>query len=89
MAVGLVVAAHSWNVVVIAVVYLSATLLATVRREEQRLAAKFGEEYESYRTGQADASPRRFSFARAIANGEHRTIAGLITAMALLSLKAM
>jgi hypothetical protein len=83
--------------------YLMTTLTAAIRREEAFLHRSFRAEYDRYRGkesrnsgGTADAngrSPqqvaaRRFTWQQAIANREHRAVAGLIAVVLVLLLKA-
>ncbi len=91
MGVGLAVIANHLIVSALIAIYLVATLTAAIKSEEAFLRGKFGDRYEKYRrTGDASDADRRrrFSFAQAIANREHRTIAGLGVALLLLFLKA-
>ena len=46
-------------------------------------------DHPAYRDGRAPEMPRRFSLARAVANREHRAIAGLAVALALLVWKVL
>ena len=85
---GLAVASASVIVAILIGVYLAVTILAAVRTEEASLRTQFGGAYDAYKDGRAPAPARRFSFERAIANGEHRTMAGIAAAVLLLALKA-
>jgi len=88
MGAGLAIASASIPVAVLVAVYLTATLVAAVRTEEAALMSRFGDSYDRYkRAGQVDER-RRFSYAQAIANREHRAVVGLAGALALLALKA-
>jgi hypothetical protein len=69
-------------------VYLGATIAAAVRTEEAFLRDQFDGAYQRYKAGHAPTPARRFSLDRAIANGEHRTLAGIAAAVLLLALKA-
>ena len=70
-------------------VYSASTMTAAMKNEEAFLRRTFGDEYDRYRHGRAtDATNRRFSMSRAIANHEHRAVIGLLLAMLLLALKA-
>jgi protein-S-isoprenylcysteine O-methyltransferase Ste14 len=85
---GLAIASGSIAVAAIVVVYLAITLTAAIRSEEAFLRRVFAHEYAEYRhTGIVDAD-RRFSLARAIANGEHRAVAGLAVGLLLMAWKA-
>ena len=85
---GLAVASASVAVTLLIVLYLGTTIAAAVRTEEAFLRREFGDEYERYRAGSRGTVARPFSLERAIANGEHRTIAGLVAVVLLLVLKA-
>jgi protein-S-isoprenylcysteine O-methyltransferase Ste14 len=87
--VGFAVAAGSAIVAAIVVVYLGVTLTSAIRSEERHLTDKFGAAYPAYRDGRAPEMPRHFSLARAVANREHRAIAGLAAALALLAWKVL
>lgn len=89
MGVGLSVACRSATVAVLIALYLGATLVAAIRSEEAFLRRSFGDQYERYRRpgvgGPSDADVERgFSLARAIANREHRAVAGLVLVLLLL-----
>ena len=90
MGVGLTIASGSVCVAVLVAVYLGVTLTAAVKSEEAFLREKFGDGYERYRRGAAMevGERRRFSFERALANREHRALAGLVLAVLLLALRA-
>ena len=75
MGLGLAVASASLAVAVLIAVYLGATITAAIRAEEAFLRRTFGAEYDRYRSTGAPAPSRRFSLARAVGNGEHRTLA--------------
>ena len=80
LGVGFAIAAGSWPVAVIVAAYLGLTLTAAMRTEEAALDARFGGDYTKYRQGSLDGGSRRFSLARAVVNGEHRTVGGLVIA---------
>ena len=90
MGIGLAVIANHVIVSAVIAAYLVATLTAAIRSEEAFLRGKFGDRYDRYRQGSAGAveRDRKFSLAQAVANREHRTIAGLGLALLLLLLKA-
>jgi phospholipid methyltransferase len=92
MGVGLAIATNSALVAVLIAVYLLTTISAAIRSEEAFLRQKFGDAYDRYRRGSAAADAgaemRRFSLQQAIANREHRALAGLAIAVLLLVLKA-
>jgi protein-S-isoprenylcysteine O-methyltransferase Ste14 len=90
MGAGLAIAAGSMAVALIVALYLATTLTAAIRSEEAFLRRTFGDRYAAYRRGQDDRhSERRFTFAQAIANREHRAMAGLVIAVMLLAMKAV
>jgi len=95
MGAGLSIASHSALVALLAAAYLATTLTAAIKSEEAYLRRIFGEQYELYRAGveekrraSAARAQRRFSVAQALANREHRAVAGFIVAVLLLVLKA-
>lgn len=83
--VGFAIAAWSVPVAVLCAVYLGVTIAAAVRTEEATLDARFDGEYSAYRDGRAAPVPRRFSWARVVANREYRAVIGLIVAFAFLA----
>jgi hypothetical protein len=94
MGTGLAVIANDVIVSVLIGIYLAATLTAAVATEEAFLRRTFGDRYERYRRGAGADGPDRaetrrpFALSQAIANHEHRTVAGLAGALLLLFLKA-
>ena len=84
---GMVIAAGSPWVALVAAVYLGAMLGAAIRSEEAGLRAKFGREYADYRSGRLVDGDRRFSLARAVRNREHRAAIGLALVIILLAVK--
>ena len=87
MALGIVIAARSVTVAVVAAVYMVSTLTAAIRTEEAFLSHAFGDSYDRYRESRAEPMPRRFSLARAMRNREYRAAAGLAAGFALRALK--
>jgi protein-S-isoprenylcysteine O-methyltransferase Ste14 len=87
--IGFAVACASTVAAVLALVYLAVTVTSAVRSEERHLTDKFGSAYPDYREGRAAGTLRRFSVARVVANREHRAMAGLGAALALLAWKAL
>lgn len=85
--IGFAIAANHLIVGVIVVTYLLLTLTAAMRSEEAHLREKFGDAYDAYAEKRAQPMQRRFSWQRAFYNREHHTIAGLLTAFAILALK--
>lgn len=92
MGAGLAVASNNLVVAALIGLYLVTTIAAAIRSEEAFLREKFGDRYDRYQRGSADADTcagdRRFSLRKAFANHEHRALAGLIAAMVVLALKA-
>ncbi len=88
MALGLAVASASLAVAVVITAYVVLTIGAAIRREDAFLRSTFGDRYERYRDAGVVDRARRFSARQAIANREHRAIAGLAGAVLLLVLKA-
>ncbi len=89
MAVGVVVAAGSRVVAVVAAIYMVSTITAAVRAEEAYLREAFGDTYDRYRAATAEPMERRFSVARAMRNKEYRAVWGLMAGFALLALRAI
>ncbi|MGE0359261.1 MAG: isoprenylcysteine carboxylmethyltransferase family protein [Vicinamibacterales bacterium] len=81
-----VAANHLWLGLAV-VAYLVATLGAAIRAEEAHLREKFGAAYDAYAARRLPPSPRRFSWARALANREHHAAAGALAGLSLLVLK--
>jgi protein-S-isoprenylcysteine O-methyltransferase Ste14 len=76
---GFAIAARSVAVAALVATYLGATLTAAIRTEEARLRQRFGDRYDRYRraaTGGPPEADRPFSLAQALANREHRAMAG-------------
>jgi protein-S-isoprenylcysteine O-methyltransferase Ste14 len=89
MALGIVIAARSGVVAILAALYMSSTLTAAIRTEEAFLSRAFGDTYDRYRDSRADPMRRHFSLARAMRNREYRAMAGLAAGFALLALKVI
>lgn len=85
--VGLAVASHHAIVAGLIVAYLLATLTAAMRSEEAHLREKFGDAYDAYAEKRVAPIDRAFSWARAMHNREHHTIAGLVVGLGLLAMK--
>ena len=85
--IGMAVVANNLIVAIIVIAYLVLTLTAAMRSEEAHLREKFGDAYDAYAEKRAAPMTRRFSWARAVGNREHHTIAGLLTGLVLLALK--
>src|SRR5262245_24849080 len=85
---GVAIVCKSLAVAAVIALYLGATLLVAITREEAFLRAKFGAAYATYRDGamrHGGVPTSRFSLARARANREHRAAAGLLVAMGILA----
>ena len=87
--IGFAVAANHVVVAAIVVAYLLLTLTAAMRSEEAHLREKFGDAYDAYAERRAERMERAFSWKRALHNREHHTIAGLIAALLVLTLKVL
>lgn len=87
LALGVVVAAASPTLAVLAALYMGITITAAIRTEEASLRAAFGSAYEDYRAARARPMERRFSLQRAIRNREYRAAAGVVLGFALLALR--
>jgi protein-S-isoprenylcysteine O-methyltransferase Ste14 len=85
---GLAIASGRVAVALIVAVYLVVTLGAAIRSEEAFLRRAFGGDYDAYRRAGAVDTARRFSLSRAVANREHRAVAGLLAALLLMAWKA-
>lgn len=91
MGAGLAIASGNLVVALLIAVYLTTTLTAAIKSEEAFLRRAFGDRYHQYRRGSDAAgndSARRFAFAQAVANREHRAVAGLVIVVLLLVWKA-
>jgi protein-S-isoprenylcysteine O-methyltransferase Ste14 len=88
IALGAAVASARVSAMVVIAVYMAATLASAVRHEEGAMRAAFGDEYDAYVQSRAKPIARPFSFARAIKNKEHKSIAGLAAVGALFAVKA-
>jgi protein-S-isoprenylcysteine O-methyltransferase Ste14 len=85
--IGMAVVANNLIVASIVIAYLALTLTAAMRSEEAHLREKFGDAYDAYAEKRAAPMIRQFSWARAVGNREHHTIAGLLTGLLLLAVK--
>jgi Phospholipid methyltransferase len=100
LALGVVIAAWSVPVAVVAALYMGSTITAAVRTEEAFLRRTFGDTYDRYqesrgfgagaqRATTGETASRRFSPSRVMRNREYRAAAGLIVGFALLALKVL
>ena len=87
LALGVIIAARSVPLAVVAAIYMGATITAAIRTEEAFLRRTFGDTYDRYQQSRGAPSSRRFSLARVMRNREYRAAAGLIVGFALLALK--
>jgi protein-S-isoprenylcysteine O-methyltransferase Ste14 len=87
IALGVVIAANSAVVALIAGVYMAATIAAAIRTEEAFLRRAFGATYDEYRVSRAEPMRRAFSWTRAMRNREYRALSGVLIGFALLALR--
>jgi len=87
--IGFAAGARHLVVALVIVAYLVSTLTAAMRSEEAHLREKFGDAYDAYAEKRAAPMNRPFSWARAIRNREHHTMAGLLTGLGLLAAKVL
>lgn len=87
MAVGVMVAARSPALAVVATVYMVVTITAAVTSEEAHLREKFGDAYDRYVRAEVTHQPRAFSARRVLLNREYRAASGLLTGFLILALK--
>jgi protein-S-isoprenylcysteine O-methyltransferase Ste14 len=87
MGAGFAWASRAWPSAAVTALYLGITLAAAIRTEEAALDAKFAGAYAEYRAGRAAPVARSFSLARARANREYRSAAGVAVAFVLLWLR--
>ena len=87
MAAGVMVAARSPILAVVATAYMVATITAAVTSEEAHLRQKFGDAYGRYARAEAARTPRSFSLERAMRNREYRAASGLVAGFLILALK--
>jgi protein-S-isoprenylcysteine O-methyltransferase Ste14 len=89
IALGVVIAARSATVALLAALYIATTIPAAIRAEEAFLRRTFGDTYDQYRGSRGEPMRRSFSLARAWRNREYRAVAGLLGGFALLALKIL
>jgi len=96
LAVGFAVAAHSWTVMALILVYMFAFYPAVIRREEIELFARYGAEFEEFsqrvpafwpRITPASPPAQGFSLALYQRNREYQAALGTMVALALLVLR--
>jgi len=89
LALGVVIAARSLPVAVLAAIYMGSTITAAIRTEEAFLRGAFGDSYDRYQRSQSEPMMRRFSIDRVLRNREYRAVIGLMIGFALLALKVV
>jgi protein-S-isoprenylcysteine O-methyltransferase Ste14 len=89
LALGVVIAARSVPLALLAALYMASTITAAIRTEEAFLRRTFGDAYDRYQQSRAEPTARRFSVARVMRNREYRAALGLIVGFALLALKVL
>jgi len=97
LALGIVIAARSYVLGALAVLYIGSTIPAAIRSEEAFLRRTFGDAYDRYArvdpqfaaasSRQASTVVRRFSLERAVRNKEYRAVLGTVAGFALLALR--
>jgi protein-S-isoprenylcysteine O-methyltransferase Ste14 len=87
MALGVMLAARSLVLAVVATIYMVATIGAAVGSEEAHLRQKFGAAYDRYARAEGLSTQRAFSLKRAIRNREYRAACGLAAGFLILALK--
>lgn len=90
MGLGVAIACGRAMVLVLVAAYLGVMLTAAIKSEEAFLRRTFGDRYDRYRASADEAADgtRAFALRQALANREHRAVAGLSVAILLLILKA-
>ena len=89
LALGVVIAARSVPVALLAALYMGTTIAAAIRTEEAFLRRTFGDAYDRYQQSGGLLTTRRFSLDRAMRNREYRAVIGLVIGFALLALKVV
>lgn len=84
---GMAIACANLWVAALAALYLGTTITAAMRAEEAHLREKFGDAYDAYAERRAAPVARAWSWARAVHNREHHTMAGVALALAALAAK--
>ena len=95
LALGIVIAAKSYLLGALAVLYLGTTITAAIRSEEAFLRRAFGDAYDRYARAETNGaaegrqadSVRRFSLERAVRNKEYRAVLGVLAGFGLLALR--
>ena len=89
LALGVVIAAWSVPLAILAAIYMGTTITAAIRTEEAFLRRTFGDAYDRYQQSRGAPSSQRFSLERVMRNREYRAAIGLVVGFALLALKVM
>ncbi len=89
LALGVVIAARSVPLTILATIYMGATITAAIRTEEAFLRRTFGDTYDRYQQSRDVPLSRRFSVERVMRNREYRAFVGLVVGFGLLALKVM
>ena len=89
LALGVVIAVHSYVVGALAVLYLGTTIPAAIRTEEAFLRRAFGDDYGRYTRAEHAGVARRFSLERAVRNKEYRAVLGMLAGFGLLALRLL
>ena len=87
LALGIVIAARSYVLGALAVLYIGTTIPAAIRSEEAFLRRTFGDAYDRYARAEHDGVARRFTVERAVRNKEYRAVLGTVVGFALLALR--
>ena len=89
LALGIVIAARSYVLGALAVLYIATTIPAAIRSEEAFLRRTFGDAYDRYARAEHTGVARRFSLERAVRNKEYRAVLGTVAGFALLALRVL
>jgi len=87
LALGIVIAARSYVLGALALLYIGTTIPAAIRSEEAFLRRTFGDSYDRYARAEHAGVARRFSVERAVRNKEYRAVLGTVVGFALLALR--
>jgi len=87
LALGIVIAARSYVLGALAVLYIGTTIPAAIRSEEAFLRRTFGDSYDRYARAEHADVARHFSVERAVRNKEYRAVLGTVVGFALLALR--
>ena len=87
LALGIVIAARSYVLGALALLYFGTTIPAAIRSEEAFLRRTFGDAYDRYARAETTGVARRFSVERSVRNKEYRAVLGTVAGFALLALR--